>query len=113
MKFYKETTPDWATPTPNHTYLLTDDKSKVYGYIKARSGDTFTFKNPIKFDARRRTFIEVKELGEIDLEVQGETWKVDGSGGNSYVVQKIDGQLSCSCPGYRFKGDCKHLQLAQ
>lgn len=111
MKFYKETTPDWATPTPNHTYLLTDDKSKVYGYIKARSGDTFTFKNPIKFDARRRTFIEVKELGEIDLDqVKGESWEVGGSNGAKYIVQKIDNMLKCSCPGYTYRGECRHVK---
>ena len=111
MKFYKETTQDWSNPTPNHTYLLTDNKSKMYGYIKARSGDTFTFKNPINFDARRRTFVEVKELGEINLEeVPGETWKVDGSGGNSYVVQKIDNMLKCTCPGFTFRSECKHVK---
>ena len=111
MKFYKETTKDWASATPNHTYLLTDDKSKMYGYIKARSGDTFTFKKPIKFDARRRTFVEVKELGEIDLnEAQGETWKVDGSGGNSYVVQKIDNVYNCTCSGFKFRGECRHIK---
>lgn len=111
MKFYKETTRDWSCETPNHTYLLSTDKSRMYGYIKSRSGDTFTFKKPIKFDARRRTFQEVKELGEIDLgEVQGETWKVDGSKGNSYIVQKIDNVYTCTCSGFKFKGKCKHIK---
>lgn len=86
----------------------------MYGYIR-RGGDTAeTFKKPYRFDARRRSFVEVPELGEIDLdEVKSETWKFTGSKGNEYVVQKIDGQLSCSCPGYQFRGDCKHLQLAK
>jgi hypothetical protein len=111
MKFYKETT-NWAVP--NHTYLLSTDKSRMYGYIKRGSDDAITFKKPYRFDARGRQFVEVKELGEIDLDlVKAETWKFTGSKGNEYVVQKIDGQLSCSCPGYRFRGDCKHLQLAK
>lgn len=113
MKFYKETTA-WDGNVPNHIYLLSTDKSKMYGYIR-RGGDTAeTFKKPYRFDARRRSFVEVPELGEIDLdEVKSETWKFTGSKGNEYVVQKIDGQLSCSCPGYQFRGDCKHLQLAK
>jgi len=111
MKFFKETTNDWSTPTPNHTYLLSTDKSKMYGYIKSRSGDTFTFKKPLNFDARRRTFVEVKELGEINLdEAPGETWKVDGSKGNSYVVQKIENVYTCTCSGFKFRGECRHIK---
>jgi len=111
MKFFKETTQDWSNPTPNHTYLLNNDKSKMYGYIKSRSGDTFTFKQPIKFDVRRRTFVEVKELGEINLEeAQGETWKVDGSKGNFYVVQKIDNVYNCTCSGFKFRGEYRHIK---
>lgn len=67
MKFFKETTSDWATPTPNHTYLLTTDKSKLYGYLKAGTEEVTVFNKPINFDPRRRTFCEVKELGEINL----------------------------------------------
>ena len=110
MKFYKETTQDWSCETPNHTYLLSTDKSKMYGYIKSRSGDTFTFKKPIKFDARGRNFVEVKELGEIEIEAQGQSWKVDGSNGNSYIVQKIDNVYNCTCSGFKFKGECKHIK---
>ena len=107
MKFFRETT-QWAVP--NHTYLLSTDKSKMYGYIKVSSGDTVTFKKPYKFDVRGRQFVEVKELGEIALEAQGETWKVDGSKGNSYIVQKIDNLYTCTCSGFKFRGDCKHVK---
>ena len=111
MKFYKETT-QWAVP--NHVYLLSTDKSKMYGYIKRGTETAETFKKPYRFDVRGRTFVEVKELGEIDLDlVKSEKWEFTGSKGDTYIVQKIDGQLSCSCPGYRFRGDCKHLQLAK
>jgi len=114
LKFYKETTRDWAHPTPNHTYLLTTDKSKMYGYIKAGSGDTVTFKKPLNFDQRRRTFIEVKELGEINLdEVKSEKWEFTGSKGDTYVVQKTDNMLKCTCPGFMFRGECKHVKSVE
>ena len=64
MKFYRETT-NWEAP--NHTYLLTTDKSKMYGYIKSSTKENVVFKKPIKFDARNRTFKQVKELGEINV----------------------------------------------
>jgi hypothetical protein len=111
MKFFRETT-QWKIP--NHIYLLSTDKSKMYGYVRRGTDQAETFKKPYRFDARYRTFVEVKELGEIDLdEVKSESWEFVGSKGDKYIVQKIDGQLSCSCPGYRFRGDCKHLQLAK
>jgi len=111
MKFYRETTSDWATPTPNHVYLLSTDKSKMYGYIKAGTEEVTVMKSSYRFDARRRTFQEVEELGEIDLdEVKSEKWEFTGSKGDKYFVQKIDGELRCSCPGYTFRGECKHIK---
>jgi hypothetical protein len=114
MKFFLETTPDWSAPTPNHVYLLTTDKSKMYGYIKAGTESVTVFKKPYNFDARRRTFAEVAVLGEIDLnEVKTESWKFTGSKGNEYVVQKIDNMLKCSCPGFTFRGECKHVKQVE
>jgi hypothetical protein len=111
MKFFRETTADWASPTPNHVYLLNNTKDKMYGYIKAGTDEVTVVKKAYRFDARRRTFAEVKELGEIDLDtVKGETWEVAGSNGARYIVQKIDNMLKCNCPGYTFRGDCKHVK---
>lgn len=111
MKFYRETT-EWAVP--NHTYLLTTDKSKMYGYIKRGTDQAETFKKPYNFDSRGRTFVEVKELGEIDLdEVKSEKWEFTGSKGDTYIVQKIDNMLKCSCPGFTFRGECKHVKSVE
>ena len=108
MKFYQETTV-WSTP--NHIYLLSTDKSKAYGYIKRGTEEAVTFKKPYNFDPRNRNFIEVKELGEIDLdEVKSEKWEFAGSKGDTYIVQKIDNVLQCTCPGYKFRGECKHVK---
>ena len=111
MKFFRETT---AWDVPNHVYLLSTDKSKMYGYIKRNTEDAVTFKKPYRFDARGRSFVEVKELGEIDLdEVKSEQWKFSGSQGNEYVVQRLDGVLRCSCPGFTYRGDCKHVKQVE
>ena len=111
MKFYRETTA-WETPTPNHIYLLTTDKSKLYGYIKSSSQENVVFAKPIRFDTRGRSFVEVKELGDIDLDQvrSTERWEVKGSKGDTYTVERIDGVLNCSCAGYKFRGECKHVK---
>ena len=37
--------------------------------------------------------------------------KVKGSKGNTYDVARRDGIVSCTCPGYKYRGGkCKHLK---
>ena len=111
MKFYRETT-DWAVP--NHVYLLSTDKSKMYGYIRRGTDVSETFKKPYRFDARGRTFVEVKELGEIDLDlIKTKTWEFVGSKGDTYIVQKLEGVLQCTCPGFKYRSECKHVKSAE
>ena len=83
----------------------------MYGYIKRGTEEAVTFKKPYRFDARRRTFQEVKELGEIEIDqVRSEKWEFTGSKGDKYIVQKMDNMLKCTCPGFTFRGDCKHVK---
>lgn len=38
---------------------------------------------------------------------------VQGSKGNTYIVTKEAGKITCTCPGFTFRGNCKHtLELA-
>lgn len=90
----------WAGDFPNHAYLLSNDKSKMYGYAKHGSSQIHMMKNDIRFDTRGRKFTL---LHTIEDEPQGR--KVIGSKGDVYYVN--DGQ--CSCPGFKFRGECKHV----
>jgi hypothetical protein len=58
MILAKETTVwDCEYRQPNHTYLMSDSKSKIYGYFKFNNPKDFTmFKKPIRIDTRYRTF---------------------------------------------------------
>jgi len=61
------------------------------------------FKNPLKgFSKARRKF---KKIGEREEELAADAKIVHGSNGNTYIVQ--DGK--CTCPGFKFKGSCKHV----
>lgn len=35
---------------------------------------------------------------------------VQGSKGNTYIVTKENGKVSCSCPGHQYRKTCKHVQ---
>lgn len=113
MKLFVETT-KWAGDFPNHAYYLSDDKSKMYAYVKENTQEVITFKKPYRFDARHRTFLVVPKnvfgytKPEEDKKV--ESWEVEGSKGTKYLVEKIEGVLKCSCPGFTYRGDCRHIK---
>lgn len=112
MKFYEETT-KWETRTPNHTYLLSDDKSKAFAYVRAGTESVFKFKRPIKLDLRGRTFKAVPNTFGYKIEaekVEGRVWTVKGSKGDEYKITELNGNYSCSCSGFRFRQSCRHVE---
>lgn len=103
MQAYKEIT-DWTTP--NHTYLL--DGNNLVAYIQEGETEPFYFKNPIKgFDRSRRKFIELTD-NPFEVKVKSSLREVKGSKGNSYFVN--DDEKTCTCPGFTFRGKCKHVE---
>ena len=38
--------------------------------------------------------------------------KVEGSKGNTYELTKTNGKWSCTCPGFEYRKDCKHVRAA-
>jgi len=107
MKIVKETTVWDDGNTPNHTYFVNDSMTEMVAYIASGKIEKFTFKKPIKFDRRGRTF---KVLKTVDTEP--ETIKVTGSKGSVYSLTRVDSGWSCSCPGFTYRSTCKHLALA-
>ena len=117
LKFLQETTV-WPNKTPNHVYVLTDDKTKMVGYVPAGKNRVFTFKAPIRIDLRGRTFKVVKNtfnyVEPTDSATAAPKWEVLGSKGDRYTVTKEENGFTCSCTGFQFRGKCKHIdQVAQ
>jgi hypothetical protein len=89
MEALRETT---GGEFPPHIYLL--DGNNLVSYIKSGESEPFYFKNPIKgFDKRGRKFatvtpnpFKVKAQYTIDPEAK-----------------------TCTCPGFTFRGACKHV----
>jgi len=95
----------WADGTGrNGTYLLSNDRTKMYAFAPYGSSDLKFFKFPIKIEVKGRKFL-VLDRSEDEPD---EGVRVEGSNGAVYYVH----QGRCTCPGYKFRGECKHLALA-
>ena len=96
----------------NHTYLLNGDM--MIAYIRVGTSVPFYFKNPIRISKSGRKF-EPVEPNPFDLvpsvvvaQELGNTREIDGSKGAKYIVD-LDAK-TCTCPGYTYRGTCKHTK---
>jgi hypothetical protein len=112
MKIIEEIT-EWDTEyaVPNHVYFVNDSKYKMFAYVASGSLKVQEFKKPIKFSVIRRKFREVENiLGyTVDEPAAGQTWTVAGSKGAEYVVTELAGVRRCTCSGFKFRGNCRHI----
>ena len=101
MEALRETT---GGQFPPHIYLL--DGNRLVAYIKTGTSEPFYFKNGIKgFDKRGRKFEAVNPNPFKERKSNAIT--VTGSKGQVYYVDAE--ARSCTCPGFQFRGACKHL----
>jgi hypothetical protein len=95
---------------PAHTYLL--DGTKLVAYIKAGTTEPFYFRNGIKgFDKRGRKFEQASTIlfeSHVESAVSN-LIEVQGSKGAVYYVNPAE--LTCTCPGFMFRGKCKHTDI--
>ena len=92
---------------PAHTYLL--DGTTLVAYIKVGTTEPFYFKNGIKnFDKRGRKF-EKASTNLFETHVETNLIEVQGSKGAVYYVDPE--AHSCTCPGFTFRGKCKHTEI--
>ena len=103
MKIVQETT-SWADATANNLYLVSDNMEYIIAYVPEGDRVAKRFNKPIRWDSRGRTFKILKEIAEND----NDTVIVDGSGGRRYTLTRANGSWSCTCPGYAYRGKCRH-----
>jgi hypothetical protein len=111
MKWFAETT-DYRDAVPNGIYLLDDARTRMYAFRPA-SGEIKTFKRFIRIDTRGRKFVINPVQFETRLqeeEPEGRFWVVKGSKGDEYKITELNGNLACTCSGFRFRGQCRHVE---
>lgn len=120
LKIMEEVT-DWNAPgqQPNHVYLMAGDKA--YAYSRWGHETPEYFSTPLRLDRRGRKFVQVKTNKlKFNLKIQtekeevstpaGQLWEVAGSKGNRYTVSLNNSNWSCTCPGFGFRGHCRHIE---
>ena len=115
MKAFQEIT-EWEVDfaMKNHVYFLNDSKDKMYGYVKASTGEIQEMGEPYRFKVSGRKFKEVNNHWGFSPQEEpvlvGETHKVPGSKGAVYTVTNDRGSWTCTCPASKWgKGECKHI----
>jgi len=116
MLVLKEIT-EWNSETkvPNHIYFVSDNKEKLFAYVKESGGEVFQFRAPYKFNTRYRKFKEIPNtfnysVEESTPEFAGKIIKVAGSKGNEYTITVNGKDVQCNCSGFKFRGKCKHAE---
>lgn len=107
MEALKEIT-EWAVDfrQPNHTYLF--DGEKALAYIQWHEGAPIYFNRPTKINRRGRKFVKA-DIGLFgSIQPKSNLIEFTGSAGGTYYVDAE--ARSCTCPGYNFRGRCKHLE---
>ena len=93
----------------NHTYLL--DGDKMIAYIRYGGTEPFWFKTPIRISKSGRKFEKVSDTifnMSVNVFTPSNIKEVAGSKGQTYLVD-VD-ENTCTCPGYTFRGNCKHVK---
>lgn len=112
MRWYLETTEWTGASAPNHVYLMNDSRSKIYAYRPRGSVSIQRFKHPIKIDVRGRKFVVNPEQYPTDIQEEqsaARLWTVQGSKGDEYQVSEDRGNWACTCSGFKFRGQCRHI----
>lgn len=105
MEAVVETTVWTDSNGANHTYLL--DGTKIVAYIQVGSTVPVYFKKPITIDKRGRKFTTVNPNPFKAIKEKSTIVKVSGSKGNVYSIDTE--ATTCTCPGFMYRGTCKHI----
>ncbi len=95
---------DWGKYKVNNGIYHVNSSGKLVAYQPNKNAPIQELKVPsTQFSKSRRKFVKI---GERPEEFDSDVITVQGSKGNVYTIQ--DGK--CSCPGFTYRGDCKHVK---
>jgi hypothetical protein len=90
----------------NHVYLL--EGNTMWAYVPAGTSKPFWFKKPIAISRTGRKFVRLDDnpFDVAAIQADPDVQEVAGSKGSIYTVNTR--LRTCTCPGYTFRGACKH-----
>lgn len=95
---------DWGDLKVNNGVYHINGSGSLVAYQVNQDAEVQVLKTPSKqFSKSRRKFTKIGERAE---ELDSSAVTVQGSNGKTYIIQ--DGK--CSCPGYTYRGNCKHVK---
>ena len=108
MKIMLETT-KWSDgyANSNHVYVFNDSMTRAIAYVPRGSKKVFKFSKPLDIDTRGRTFVELDDSEPTKVDPNVIT--IEGSKGEKYYLTNDDNGWFCTCPGFTFRGTCKHV----
>ncbi len=116
-----------TTMYPNHVVYRGDTN----GYVTyVREGivvqsifrDPFMFavktgapEHPVsEFNAKSQHVVKIEYVtgSATQVATDKKAWKVKSTDGKKfYIVERVNGKFSCTCTGFEFRKDCKHIGL--
>lgn len=79
-------------------------------YFAVRTGNP---EYPVsEFNAKSERLVKIEYIvgSATMVETGKKAWKVKSSKGDRfYIVERVDGKFNCSCAGFEFRKDCKHV----
>lgn len=79
-------------------------------YFAVRTGNP---DHPVsEFSAKSSHVVKIEYLigGASQVSTETKAWKIK-SKDKIYLVQRVNGKFSCTCKGFEFRRDCKHIGL--
>lgn len=65
-----------------------------------------------EYNAKSLHVVKIEYIigGSKQVATDKKAWKVKSEDGSKfYIVQRIEGKFSCTCKGFEFRKDCKHV----
>jgi len=114
-----------TTMYPN-TYAYRGKDDNYVTYIREGVVVQSIFKDPFMFavhtgdsdhpvseyNAKSQHVVQIEYLvgGASQVATDTKAWKVKSEDGKRvYLVQRVNGKFSCTCKGFEFRKDCKHI----
>ena len=65
-----------------------------------------------EYNAKSQHVVKIEYIkgGSTQVATDTKAWKVKSEDGSKfYIVQRVEGKFSCTCKGFEFRKDCKHI----